>query len=93
MAMLLLAILPWPYGYYLLLRIVIFFVFGYYFFRFRKQCKLSKREMPPWVWAVGGFALLFNPFFPAHLFRLLWAIFNLTGAYLIYKTQEWEKQL
>lgn len=92
-ALLVLAILPWPYGYYMLLRVATFFIFGYYFFRFRKQCKNTGKDTLPWVWAVGGFALLFNPFIPAHLFRMLWVIFNLAGAYLIYKTFEWEKRL
>lgn len=91
--LLVLAILPFPYGYYLMLRVVIFSIFGYYFFRFRKLCKASGKETLPWVWAIGGFALLFNPFMPAHLFRMLWAVLNLAGAYLIYKSLEWERQL
>lgn len=91
--LLVLAILPWPYGYYLLLRVVVFFVFGYYFFHFRNLRKKSQKELPSWVWAIGAFAILFNPFMPAHLFRLLWAIFNIAGAYVIYKSIEWEKTL
>ena len=91
--LLVLAILPWPYGYYLLLRVVVFFVFGYYFFHFRKLNKKSQRDLPAWVWAIGAFAILFNPFMPAQLFRLLWAVLNIAGAYLIYKTIEWEKNL
>lgn len=90
---LVLAVLPWPYGYYLLLRVIVFFVFGYYFFHFRKLAKRSQREPPAWVWAIGGCAILFNPFMPAHLFRLLWAVFNIAGAYLMFKSIEWEKEL
>jgi hypothetical protein len=93
MGLLILAILPLPYGYYLLLRVIVFFVFGYFFFRFRRLAKIHNRELPVWVWTVGGFAILFNPFIPAHLFRLLWAVFNIAGAYLIYKSIEWEKSL
>lgn len=92
-ALLVLAIVPWPYGYYLLLRVAVFSIFGYYFFLFRRLCKRTNREIPIWVWMVGGFALLFNPFIPAHLFRMLWAVFNLAGAYLIYKSVEWERHL
>jgi hypothetical protein len=93
MGLLILAILTLPYGYYLLLRVIVFFVFGYFFFRFRRLAKIHNRELPVWVWTVGGFAILFNPFIPAHLFRLLWAVFNIAGAYLIYKSIEWEKSL
>lgn len=92
-SLLVLAIFPWPYWYYLLLRVVVFFSFGYYFFYFRNKCKQSKRDTLPWIWAIGGFAILFNPFIPAHLFRLLWAVFNIAAAYLLYKTIEWEKRL
>jgi len=77
----------------MLLRVIVFFVFGYYFFLFRKQIEKAKKDMPAWVWAIGGFALLFNPFIPAHLMRPVWAVLNIAGAYLIYKTIEWEKSL
>lgn len=91
--LLVMGLAPWPYGYYLLLRVVVFCVFGFYFFQFRKKCIRSKREMPVWVWSVGAFALLFNPFFPAFLFRALWAVFDVAGAVVIIKTLKWEKQL
>jgi len=87
------AILPWPYGYYMFLRVVVFFGFGYFFLGFRKKCDEKKKQMPTWAWLVGGYALLFNPFIPAHMMRTVWAIFNVLGAYLIYKTIEWEKSL
>ena len=92
-AFLLVAVLPMPYGYYMLLRVIVFLIFGYYFYVFRKQCLNSKKELPAWVWITGGFALLFNPFIPAHLMRPVWAVLNVAGAYLIYKTIEWEKSL
>ena len=90
---LLLAVLPLPYGYYMFLCVVVFFVFGFYFLQFREKANKKHIDLPWWVWAIGGFALLFNPFFPAHLMRPVWAIFNVAGAYLIYKTIKWEKDL
>lgn len=91
--LLLIAVLPLPYGYYMLLRVVVFFVFGYYFFVLRKKHIDAKKELPVWVWAIAGFALLFNPFMPAHLLRPIWAIFNIVGAYVINKSIEWEVDL
>ena len=91
--LLLIALLPLPYGYYMFLRVIVFFGFGYFFLGFRKKCEEKKKQMPMWVWIVGGYALLFNPFIPAHMMRTVWAIFNIAGAYLIYKTIEWEKSL
>jgi len=91
--LLVVGLVPWPYGYYLLLRVIVFCVFGNYFLKFRKQCVSAKREVPVWVWALGGFALLFIPFIPAFLFRSIWAVFDIAGAFVIVKTIAWEKQL
>lgn len=92
-ALLAVGLAPWPYGYYLLLRVIVFCVFGYYFLEFRRTCVRSKREIPVWVWSLAAFALLFNPLIPAFLFRALWAVFDVAGAYVIVKTVTWEKQL
>lgn len=70
-----LALLPLPYGFYTLLRIATF-VGGIYF-----AIQLWERER---VLAYGlAFAgLLFNPIWPIHLDRNVWAIFNAAGACL-----------
>lgn len=72
---LLLALGPWPYGYYMLLRVLVFAA-GVF-------CAINlwyeQRSM-----AVGLFlcAAIFNPFLPAHLNRELWSVLNVAGAAL-----------
>lgn len=72
--LLLLALGPWPYGYYQLLRVVVFAAGVYLGIRTKGQGSI----------AVGCFlaAAIFNPFLPAHLPRELWSILNIAGAVL-----------
>ena len=65
-AMLLAAVLPWPYGYYQLLRLVVCGVGAYFAYTAYQWGKLRA------VWLFGGIAALFNPFVPIHLTRELW---------------------
>lgn len=70
---LLLALAPWPYEYYMLLRVLVF-VSGIY-------CGIN-------LWADSrgaAFALflsaaLFNPFLPVHLTREIWMVLNVACA-------------
>lgn len=69
------ALFPLPYGYYMLLRVVVCGagiycgVLGY----------SSNREISVALFVV---AAIFNPVFPVHLFRELWALLNLAAVAL-----------
>lgn len=71
------AIGPWPYGFYMLLRIVIFGAAAFLCWR-----EVVKRPGNPWIWMFGLIAILFNPFLPVHLSRPLWLPINLLVAAL-----------
>ncbi len=85
--LLLLAVFPFPYGYYVLLRLVVcltacllaLFSFG-----------INKTA---WVWGMGLIALFFNPFIPLHFGREAWAVFDVAvavifGIFLIKNKQQ-----
>lgn len=75
---LLLALLPLPYAYYMLLRIGICGVFAYFaFLSFQ-----SKQEGLTWV--LGITAAVYNPFVPLHLGRDVWSIINLSTIGLLF---------
>lgn len=90
---LLLALAPWPYAYYMFLRAIVFFVFGYYAIQHWQAFERAKKSTAWWVWALGATALLFNPFFPAHLTREIWSVFNVAAALLLLATIHWEKSV
>lgn len=72
------ALLPWPYGYYGLLRLVVFAVgtwIAYEQWRFDDA-------VSGWVVAFGGVALLYNPIMPVHLTREIWSVLNVATAVL-----------
>ena len=74
-AMLLAAVAPWwPYGYYMLLRVVVFAAGG-----FCAWTLWQDGRQGPAV-ALGIAALVFNPFVPAHLSQAIWAVVNLAAA-------------
>ncbi|MDX0983293.1 hypothetical protein GOL22_14080 [Sinorhizobium medicae] len=70
---LLLALAPWPYDYYRLLRVVTFAA-GVY-------CGVSMLQENRSA-AIGLFvcAAVFNPFIPAYLTREIWSVLNIAGA-------------
>lgn len=68
---LLLALLPLPYAYYMLLRVGMCGVFAYFAFLSYQ----SKEEGLTWV--LGITAAVYNPFVPLHLGREVWSIINL----------------
>jgi hypothetical protein len=64
----------WPYGFFTLLRLVVFGTTAYLTwlaYRIEKQT---------WSWIFGFIALVFNPFIPLHLGRDLWAVVDLLVA-------------
>lgn len=61
-----LAIFPWPYGYYQLLRIVlcissVIIAYGFY-----------KSQLSGWMLAFGVIAILFNPISPVYMAKASW---------------------
>lgn len=78
--MLLIALIPLPYGYYQLLRLVATVAFGWAaYISYHRQ-----DQVLPWI--CGLLAMLFNPLVPIHLPRELWMpIDAAAGAFLLYK--------
>ena len=75
LAVMALGILPMPFGYYYLLRLVVF-VCAIYF-----MVQLNNESDSTWVWIFGFLALLYNPFIPIHLgSKELWTIVNIITA-------------
>jgi len=72
--LLLLAILPLPYGYYTLLKLVVCFtaIFLVWF--------SYKRQRISWTWIMGFFILVFNPIIPIQFGRELWIFVDLITA-------------
>lgn len=70
--MLFLALLDgWQYGFFTLLRFVVFATTTY-------VAWLSYEESKEWaVWFCGAIAVLFNPFIPIYLTRDIWVIIDL----------------
>ena len=73
-AMLCLALLPLPYGYYTLLRLVTCVGFAW------SAVVSYQQAMIGWAVAAGVLALLYNPMIPVHLGRDLWIVVNLLSA-------------
>ena len=72
---LLLAMLEgWAYGFFMLLRCVVFGTSAYLTW-LAYTCRKES-----WSWIFGFIALLFNPIIPIHLYRELWVIIDLLVA-------------
>ena len=68
-------LLPMPYGYYFLSRLVVCGCAIYYALQFNNQSETTL------VWVFGFFAVLYNPIIPIHLGeKTLWIIVNLITA-------------
>ena len=88
-AMLFLALFPLPYGYYILLRLVICVVSGYICF---DEYNI-RQSVSMWVIVFGFFSLLYNPLVPFHLGRLIWAPVNvITAIFLIFHLISYRKR-
>jgi len=76
--MLLLAIPPlWPYGYYLLLRIMVCVT------AVALSLSAHKKEKSGWMWAMIIIAIIFNPLIPFHLGKEIWSIVDLAVAVIL----------
>lgn len=69
----LLALAPWPYAYYQLLRVAVFAA-GLYV-----SISIWQRD-PPVAIGILICALVFNPFLPVHLNRAIWSVLNVAAA-------------
>jgi len=68
----------WPYGFFTLLRFVVFAATAYVAWMAYEQQKEK------WIWIFGFLAVLFNPFFPIYLNRDLWSVIDLVvGLFLV----------
>jgi hypothetical protein len=76
-AMLVIALFPWPYGYYQLLRVV---VFGCAAFLSWKSFEAGGKKVDQLTLTFGAMALLMNPFLPIELPRAIWMVANLICA-------------
>ena len=71
---LVLAVLPLPYGYYTLLRLIAFGVFGWAaYISFDRN-----EEILPWIFIV--LALIYNPIIKIYLPKETWTVINLLSA-------------
>jgi len=68
------AVLTLPYGYFSLLRVVVCGCSAYL------AWLLFESEKIGWAVALGGVALLFNPFLPVYLTRGIWQVLDLAAA-------------
>jgi hypothetical protein len=71
------AIRPFPYGYYMLLRVVVFMAAGLIALHAYEQ------DQPGlWPFAFAATAIVFNPFLPFHLGREIWLFVDIGAAAL-----------
>jgi hypothetical protein len=77
MAALAVALLQLPYGYYVLLRLVVCGVCIY----LAVQEENAGRKA--WVWVLGAVAILYNPIFRIHLTRDIWSVVNIATILLL----------
>ena len=74
--LLVVALLPWPYGYYTFLRLSIcgasvFLAYGQW---------IHENSVDKWVIVFSAIAVLYNPFVPVYLTREIWSILNVATA-------------
>jgi hypothetical protein len=68
----------WPYGFFTLLRFVVFATSAYIAWMSYE----AKREK--WVWIFGFLTVLFNPFIVIHLNREIWSVIDLiVGIFMV----------
>ena len=79
LAVLGIGLLPMPYGYYFLSRLVVCGCAIYYAVQFGNQKETTL------IWVFGFFAVLYNPILPIHLgAKELWIVVNIITAGVFY---------
>lgn len=76
--LLLIALLPMPYGYYTLVRICICLYSAFLAY------KSWEEKIDIWMWIFIVIAVLFNPIIPIYLNRELWAIIDIVIAIVFF---------
>ena len=76
--LLLIALLPLPYFYYQLLRIVVTIVAAIYAYSFYED-----NQMPNAI-TFGVIVLIWNPIFPIYMDKSVWMILDIVGAVVFY---------
>ena len=66
-AILFIAILPLPYGYYTFMRFIVCGCAAYIAYQ---KYKLGEKNI--WLWIFGFIAILFNPIAPIHMTKEIW---------------------
>lgn len=77
-AMLIIALAPWPYIYYRILRLVVCVCAAVVALQ-----SFDRRGWHAWTIALSVLAVLFNPVMPVHLTRSIWSVLNILGAVLL----------
>ncbi len=77
-ALLVIALLPWPYGFYIFLKL---FIFAVCLVLTYTQWK-HDNAISGWVLAFGAMAILYNPLFRIYLTREIWSVLNIATALL-----------
>jgi len=72
--LLLFAVLPLPYVYYQLLRIVVTLIAAVNAYKFYEDNQMA------WVLVFGIIALIWNPIFPIYMDKSVWIILDFIGA-------------
>ena len=76
--LLLIAMLPLPYAYYQLLRIVVTIVAAIYAYSFYENNHMPKAII------FGVIVLIWNPIFPIYMDKSVWLILDIIGAVIFY---------
>ena len=76
-ALVLAAVVLWPYGYYILLRWIVSIAA---FFTAYVANKLDKTDNPLWTWPFMLVGFLFNPIAPVYLDRETWQVIDIAVA-------------
>lgn len=70
----------WPYGFFTVLRFVVFSSTAYVAYTAYQEHKEG------WVWLLGAIAVLFNPFIPVYLTRDVWIVIDFVTAACLFVT-------
>ncbi len=66
-----------PYGYYVLLRVVLCAICAYL------AVRAVDIEAIPWAWILGVTAVVYNPIVRIHLTRAIWSVVNIATVVLL----------
>lgn|SRR5690625_1743905 len=79
--LLIVGVLPMPYGYYTFLRIIITIIFIW------SSVVAFDRDLATSKWIYVGIAILFNPIIPIHLTKDIWIVIDIITALILFGTK------